>query len=242
MLAPAVRPETTWAFCALVLVVAAAWPLLVHRSFGRRAAVATAAGLALWLGVVWQLGVLRWLMPLDDSLPPAFAKVLVPTALAILAVGLSPVGRRWAARLPLAALLLLQSFRLPLELLMADLAAQGALPPQLTLHGWNCDIASGILGLALGVWALRWPVPRALVYGYNALGSALLVTVVTIAVRSAPGPLAAWPDLPRNTLVFFEPFTALPLVLVMSALLGHVLLGQWLAAQRLRGEGDRAGG
>lgn len=232
MPAPAVRPDTTWAFCALVILVAAAWPLLVHRSFGRRAALATAGGLALWLGVVWQLGVKRWLLPVDNSLPPAFAKVLVPAALAVLAVGLSPVGRRWAARLPLAALLLLQSFRLPLELLMADLAAQGALPPQMTLHGWNWDIASGILGLALGLWALRRPVPRALVVGYNALGSALLVTVVTIAARSAPGPLAAWPDLPRNTLVFFEPFTALPLVLVMSALMGHVLLGQWLAAQR----------
>jgi small-conductance mechanosensitive channel len=77
-------------------------------------------------------------------------------------------------------------------------------------------------------------VPRALVVGYNALGIALLVTVVTIAARSAPGPLAAWPELPRNTLVFFEPFTALPLVLVMSALMGHVLLGQWLVARDTR--------
>jgi hypothetical protein len=46
--------------------------------------------------------------------------------------------------------------------------------------------------------------------------------------------LAAWPELPRNTLVFFEPFTALPLVLVMSALMGHVLLGQWLVARDTR--------
>lgn len=227
---PSVQPATTLAFCALVACVAAAWPLLALRALGRRAAVTTGILVAAWLCACWWLGVQRAMLPVDGQLPPPFAKVLLPTALAVLGVGLSPLGRRWAVRLPVAWLLLLQSFRLPLELLMAELARQGALPPQMTMHGWNFDVVSGVLGLLLGLWALRRPVPWAVLIGFNVLGLALLLTIVSIAIRSAPGPLAAWPELPRNTLVFFEPFTALPLVLVMSALLGHLLLTRHLMA------------
>ncbi len=233
MTPPPVATATTLTFCLVVLAVAAAWPLLFWRALGAKAARTAALALALWLAACWGLGVYRVLLPVGEQMPPAFAKVLVPTALTVLALGLSPLGGRLAQGLPLAWLLLLQSFRLPLELVMAQLAAEGALPPQMTMHGWNFDLLSGILGLALGLWALRRPLPRWVVAAYNAVGLALLATVVSIAIRSAPGPLAAWPDLPRNTLVFFEPYTALPLVLVMSALLGHVLLGRAL----LRGGG-----
>lgn len=226
MTPPPVSTPTLAAFCLIVLAVAAAWPVLAWRAMGPRAARNAALVLLIWLAACWWLGVQRVLLPVGDQMPPAFAKVLVPSALAVLALGLSPLGLRLATGRPVAWLLLLQSFRLPLELVMAQLAAEGALPPQMTLHGWNYDILSGVLGLLLGAVALRRPLPAWLLWAYNALGLGLLFTVVSIAVRSAPGPLAAWPALPRNTLVFFEPYTALPLVLVMSALLGHVLLAR----------------
>ncbi len=230
---PPVTTATCTAFCLIVAVVAAIWPVLTWRALGPRAARIATLVVAVWLAVCWWLGVERTLLPVDGRMPPPFAKVIVPTTLAVLTLGLSPLGRRLATGVPLAWLLLIQSFRLPLELVMAQLAAEGALPPQMTLHGWNFDILSGVLGLLLGLWALRRPLPSWLVAAYNAMGLGFLITVVSIAVRSAPGPLAAWPDLPRNTLVFYEPYTALPLVLVMSALLGHVLLARALRAGRV---------
>ena len=93
MTAPAVRPETTWAFCALVILVAAAWPLLVHRSFGRRAALATADGLGLYRGYLF--GAYFLLIGVVSMFAPAIASWM-PLGIIALSIAVRPVepGRR----------------------------------------------------------------------------------------------------------------------------------------------------
>ena len=89
--------------------------------------------------------------------------------------------------------------------------------------------------------AVAWPwlVPPLfglayLVLLWNALGSALLLAVVAIAVVSLPvfqvyGPQAV------NTWVAYFPYVWLPAGLVTGALLGHVVLWRRLLAHGMRG-------
>ncbi len=59
--------------------------------------------------------------------------------------------------------------------------------------------------------------------GLNALGLALLVNIVVVAVRSMPTRLRAF-DGPPNAFVATFPYVWLPTVTVAAALFGHVLV------------------
>ena len=69
--------------------------------------------------------------------------------------------RRWLARsrsarasssgLPIAALVGVQAFRLPLELVLARWKNQGVIPVQMTFEGHNFDIVTGVLALVTAV-------------------------------------------------------------------------------------------
>lgn len=214
------------AVCAAVLVT---WWLLLRHALGQRTATAGLAVVALWLALLAGLGHAGALVPDPNTMPPLMARLLLGAGVALVAFAVSQRGRQLAHGVPLWSLLLLQSFRLPLELVMAGLGDAGALPVQMTLHGWNFDIVSGLLGLGLGLLARQRSLPVAVVSASQVLSFGVLVTIVLIAVRSLPGPTAGWPELQRNTLVLFDFWTWLPGLLVLSALLGHVLVAVRLA-------------
>lgn len=155
--------------------------------------------------------------------PLAMPLILGLTVLTV-AASFSAAGHRVATALPLAALVGLQVFRLPLELLLHRLAAAGEIPMVMTYAGWNFDIVTGLTALVLGLWLVRGRVPTALVLGWNVMGLVLLVTIVTISVLAAPGPLQRFTDGPPNLLPVCFPYVWLPTVLVQLALAGHLLV------------------
>jgi hypothetical protein len=142
------------------------------------------------------------------------------------------LGRRLALKLPIAALVGFHAFRLPLELVLHRWHAEGVLPVQMTYVGHNFDIISGILALPVA-GLLLWAKPvsrlhRWLVLGFNLVGFALLMTVMSIAVRSAPLPLRTYMNDPPVLLLFYAPYTWILPVCVAGALFGHLLVFRWL--------------
>ena len=155
-----------------------------------------------------------------DARPPPAGLMLVTMSVGMVALAFSRVGDR-LLRLPLAVLVGAQSFRIVVEGLLAAAFDAGAVPVEVTWHGLNLDVVSGLTALALAAWLWRGRPPRWVVAAWNALGLVLLAVVVTAAALSAFGVL---PTEPRLTLPVSWPGVWLPAWLVQLALLGHVLV------------------
>lgn len=146
---------SVFAFVVIVAVVIAMFLAAVHHAC-RTAPDGLVTTLKIAVAVGGWLGLLNWLVasgrlqafPLH-GLPFFFLSIL----LASFAVALSPLGTRLADTLSLAALVGFQSFRLPLELVLHEWAAQGTIPGTMTWTGQNWDIVSGIVCFAAAPWA-----------------------------------------------------------------------------------------
>jgi hypothetical protein len=220
-------PGSLAAFCAIVVAVAYAILLAIHlayRSFKVTALVGTLLGV--WLGVVSALVVSGRMPSLPlNGLPFFFLPVIVIwTALAF-----SPVGKRIATSLPLAALVGFQSFRLPLELVLHSWFTQGVIPESMTWSGQNWDIVSGIGALVLAPFANR---SRSVARIANIVGFALLLNVMRVALLSSPVPFG-WGQQPPLLLAFHLPYALIAPVCVGGALFGHLVLTRALAMKPL---------
>ena len=136
--------------------------------------------------------------------------------------------------MPLAALVELQIFRLPLEILMHRAGEVGIMPPELSYSGYNLDIVTGATALALTLAMHEGVrVPRAVLWAWNLWGLWCLAVIAGIAVAASPI-VRAFGDDPRhvNTWVLHLPYVWLPAVLVLIALAGHVVMTRALLAHR----------
>lgn len=157
-----------------------------------------------------------------DLKPPPMILWMTATLGSALGVGLSKAGRRLAEGLPFAALVGFQAFRLPLELVMHRAASEGVMPTVMSYSGYNFDIVSGSLALALGIALARGNVPRGFLVVFNAVGLLLLTVIVVIAFLATPL-VRAFGDDQLNVWITRFPYAWMS-VMVASALLGHVLL------------------
>ena len=188
----------------------------------RRRLAYTALCLAAWLWLSAELAHRGWLGEFDAR-PPHFFVLMAPTAIATVALALSPFAARLAARTAWPALIGFQVFRLPVEIVLATLAGAGIAPPQMTWHGGNFDVLTG-LSAPLAAWlAASGRIGRRGILVWNVLGLALLANVVTIAILSTPTPLRVFTNEPANTFVTLWPWVWLPTFLVPAALFGHLL-------------------
>jgi hypothetical protein len=221
----------TMAVVALALV-----GLMLFVTSGRRAALGFALGAAAWLSLTGALGYSGFFAHFDST-PPRIALLMLPSLGLPLRLGLSRLGKA-LANAPLALLVGVQGFRLPLELVMHRAASEGTMPPQMTFSGANFDIVTGATALVVAALAARGQAPRWLLLGWNALGSLLLATILVIAVASLPN-FAAFGAEPEklNTWVAYFPFVWLPAGPVSAAVLGHVLLWRRLLSRGMRGRG-----
>jgi hypothetical protein len=209
------------AISALAITVAALIVWIIGRA-NRRAAVVAAAVIAMLLigeYAAASVGVLRdW-----DRRPPPFAMaVAIPLLLTIL-FALSSVGRQVATLSSFALIISIQSFRLPLELVMHHAATIGLMPSQMSYSGRNFDILTGALALPVAWISARAPQSRQIVFWWNLLGTVLLINIVVIAVASTPL-VGAFGSDRLNTWVAEAPYIWLPAILVPAAVLGHALI------------------
>jgi hypothetical protein len=162
-------------------------------------------------------GVLR----LWDRRPPPFLAMMACIFAAIIYL-----SRRFGpalAGLSFGSLILLQAFRLPLELVMHRAATAGIMPVAMSYSGWNFDIVTGATAGVVAYLAWTGAAPVWLLWVWNLLGSVTLLVVVGIAIAALPIAHAFGYD-QMNTWVTYPPFVWLPGVLVPAAMLGHLVI------------------
>ena len=201
----------------------------------RRRVAWAAAGVAVWMGLIGWAGASGVLARFDLKPPPMgiwFLTVLGTAAIA----ALSSFGKRLAAGLSFTALVGFQAFRLPLELVMHQAATDGLMPSVMSFNGYNFDILSGISAALLAPLLAVDKAPRWAIVAWNALGSALLFVIASIAMLASPM-VRAFGDDQLNVWVTRFPYCWMA-VMVAAALFGHVLVARKLLAERV---GVRAG-
>lgn len=219
----AASPFLRVSFIVLTLAVAALLVIAVRTATSRsRAAAKFTVALGAWLAVTWlvaRTGILA-----DFSLPPKMMLLMVVAFGLTISGAMSARALAVAEALPWWALVGINAFRLPLELLMHRAVGEGVMPYQMSFTGCNYDILTGIGALGIGIWGIRNELSRKLILAWGIGGGLLLANVVVIAVVSLPTPLRVFMNEPANVWVTTTPFVWLPAFLVQVALLTHVLV------------------
>jgi hypothetical protein len=193
------------------------------------AAISSLASIA-WMAITWiaaASGILReW-----ERTPPPLAFLVISIIVLGFGIAFSPFGRRIATAIPLWVLVLVQGFRLPLELAMHGMYTRGIMPEQMTYTGRNFDIVTGALAIVIGSLGARRVVGRGIIAAWNVLGLALLINVVVVAILATPR-FRYFGDEHLNVWVTYPPFVWLPAVMVLAALAGHLLIFRALLIQK----------
>jgi len=126
--------------------------------------------------------------------------------------------------LPVYWLIGLHVFRLPLELILHRWYESGTIPVQMTYEGYNFDIATGVIAFVVGLWAKYASPPKIIVWLFNVVGLLLLLTVVSIAITSAPTPFRQFTNDPPLLLPFYFPYSYVVSIAVTGALVAHLIL------------------
>lgn len=145
--------------------------------------------------------------------------VLIPLVTVLMLV-FSNDSKEILYQLNLKAMTQLQVFRVFVEIILWLLFIQNLLPEQMTFEGRNFDIIAGFTSLIAARWLLQ---SRAWMIGWNILGLALLINIVTVAILSMPTSLRVFENEPANTIVTQFPFIFLPTFLVPLAYILHFL-------------------
>ena len=228
-----------WSFVALALVVSSAFVAAVYRSSSAEhahrsrgtiiAGIATVAWLLLTLGVAAS-GRLSF-----TSRPPTMPLLVVAIFAVAFGIGASRLGLRIATGIPLAALVGVQAFRFPLELLLHRSYQEGLMPVQMSYSGLNYDILTGLSAIVVALVLVRRPNSLVPVRIWNVAGIVLLTNILVVALLSAPTPLRVFHNEPANVWITQAPWVWLPAVDVLAAVLGHILV-----YRRLRHEARHA--
>lgn len=219
----------TAGFVVLPCLVAALGLAAVRHATRERFALSSAlvvVWFALW-GALAATGVLARF----DVRPAPLALMMAASLLGGLALGLSPIVARVTQALPLWALVLVQGFRFPLELLMHRAASEHVMPSVLSWSGYNFDVITGASAFMVAYVSRRGASPSRAAWAWlwNIYGSLCLVAIAVVAVLSAPN-LAAFGPEQVNTWVTRWPFVWLPSVLVVFAIAGQVSVFRKLMA------------
>jgi hypothetical protein len=223
---PAPSSLLTLSFSVLVAIVSAVLVYAVwrsHRGHSPGRARIFTLGFGVWIGItalIAESGALS-----DFSVQPPRMFLIVGSGVVLtLVIALGPIGRRAIETLPLWTIVGLQSFRFPLELMLHRAYDEGVMPVQMSYSGRNFDILSGLTAIVAAYLLYKDRLPTWALHAWNALGFALLLNIVIIAILSFPTPFRMFHNEPANVWVTRAPFVWLPAVLVMTALLGHVLV------------------
>ena len=237
MLPPA-SPVLRTFFIVLTLLVAMGAPAAVFwsgvrsgldRSRLRRQTAMAAILAAAWLALTGGAAAAGWLR----FRPPTMILVFIATFVIAIAFALSPIGRRVAMQLPLAALVGFQAFRAVLEVMLHRAYIEGLMPIQMSYAGRNFDIISGLTAAAVALWLAAGGRSARIVLAWNILGTLLLANILGIALLSAPTPLRVFMNEPSNVWITQAPWVWLPAVMVLAAIAGHALVYRrlWLEAR-----------
>lgn len=218
-------------FLAYVVLVSAVVATVLRRYLPRRSAWMGLAGLFIWqayAGAVGYSGILS-----NTTLRPPGIAILVGPILIIMVglIGVGSFGRLLVSYVPLSVILVLQSFRVGVEVVLHMLWQAGLLPRLMTLEGGNVEIIVALTAPFAAWMATRGQRARWLVWAWNLAGLLSLMNVVARGALTAPGPLnLIHADVPNLAMGQF-PFSLIPGFMVPLALVLHVLAFRAMRSQ-----------
>jgi hypothetical protein len=217
-------------FVAQVLAVAVVLVAIARKAAGPTAGRTAAIVLVFWLALTGSLAGLG-LLAFGPVPPPTMLLVTIATALTTW-LGLSRFGTKVVERVPVAALVGYQAFRILVEIFLWLGYRDGFVPVQMTFEGRNFDVFSGLLALVVAGLAAQGKLRSSAILGWNLGALLLLINIVMVAILSMPTPLRQFHNEPANVFVSTAPYVWLPVFLVQAAWLGHLLVFRWLRSLR----------
>ena len=219
---PPVPSDIAIGFILLPLAVLAVLSvLLVKSSRSLRWIIVVMVG---WTALTAALAVSGTLVRFDSSRP--WIPILVLTQLVFVVwVSLFSSWSGYLAQIPQLHLVGLQCFRIPVEFLMAEMAARKLLAIEMTFYGRNFDILAGATAVMLAIWLRRDGEEslRPIVLGWNLIGLCLVTAVLAHGMLSVPYPFQLLHLSVPTFVVAVFPVTWLLTVLVPIAYLLHLV-------------------
>jgi len=179
-------------------------------------------GLTLWLTI---LGILAHygFFANFNQLPPRILVAVIPPIILLLFLLQSRFFKLILKAIPEKWLILIQSFRIPMELFLWMCFLGGFVPFQMTFEGFNQDILIGITALMAGFFFFyKGRRQQTAAIYWNISGIILLINIVIISVISTPSPFRIFMNEPSNYFIADFPFIWIPGFIVPYALAMHI--------------------
>lgn len=214
-------------FYTLSLLMAVSFPWMIFRfSMAERQvklSVIRTYSIAVLLWVVYLLVVSRmgWLD--DFGLPPRIPLFLfIPLMLLMLWFLSKKLTKQALQSVPEASAVIIQSFRIVVEILIYYGFIKGIYPEAVTFEGTNFDIAVGLTAPLFGIaYVRRWVSARVMII-WNIAGLAILgTTIATFIVSYYFGEVDMSPD--EMSRFVQMPYLLLPGILAPIAILYHII-------------------
>jgi hypothetical protein len=220
---PATAP-TLIAFLSIVVCVLIAFGGAIYYSYrksGREDAAKMTRVTMFWI-IVW-LGAFCGAVATGyarENPMPGIPMLMLLVVITSITFAMCPIGAKISQFVPLQFLILFQAFRIPLELVLHEWAAQGVIPKTMTWTGQNFDLYAGAICLAAFPFVARF---RAVGRIANVIGFASLLNVIRVVLLSSPLPFA-WNVEPKMQLILHVPYTLIGPACVGAALIAHLLV------------------
>ena len=203
------------AFVVLLVTLIAIWFLPAGQMMW------TLAGLSLWLAYVGWLSA-AGLIADATRRPPGIVFLAVPLVVFFVILFRSSVpgqleGAAWV-------LMLLQTFRVGVELLLHQLFVDGTVPKLMTYEGGNWDILVGISAPLVAWLAAKKRVGPTPLLIWNVAGLLFLANIVVRALLTSPGAMHLLPSEVANRAVGMFPFTYIAGFFAPLAMVLHVIV------------------
>lgn len=216
-------PLSLTAFIAIVAWIVVIAFFVIKRNVSTLVAIITTT---LWCGLFTWIDVSH---ALETHAVPMFPLTMFLIAAGGIVFGLSPLLANTPQFYSLGALVLFQSFRFPLELVLHRWAQEKVIPETMTWTGQNFDILAGLISLLVGAYiVLKGPKlslqkQRQWAWIANIIGIVSLINVLRVIIMSSPLPFS-WPVEPKLVLLAHFPYVFIGPICVSTAIAGHVIL------------------
>jgi len=181
-----------------------------------------------YLGLTLTLSLLAISGITEQFIIPIAPILFVSTIVFSVALSFSKYGKSLSSAHSFAALLGLQLFRFPLELILHDWSELNTIPKTMSWNGSNFDIIAGLICLITIPFLNK---SRKLVWGVQIISFGLLVNVIRVAVLSSPFPFSWDLETPLLLIMYF-PYALIVPGFVGVALACHLLVFRKLAGLR----------
>jgi hypothetical protein len=177
----------------------------------------------IWIAITTNLGLQDFFLD-TQSMPPRFILLVAPGIVLSLYILLSKRSKNFVDRIDIKYLTLLHAVRIPVEIMLHQMYIQKLVPQTMTYEGYNFDIVSGVLALAIFVWVyVLKKYSKSILIVFNLIGLVLLLTILVLAILSLKSPLQKFGFDQPNVGVTYFPFIWLPSIIVPSVLFAHLI-------------------